>query len=76
MKKEILISGIGWISSGIISAGVYYLKTSIISSTGNNAGLLYLGIFVIFVGAALLAENKKIGRMMEEIKKRQAKAKL
>jgi hypothetical protein len=84
MRREILLSGTGWIGAGIVCIAVWGLEagnsvcscpsllagipTSSISvqcHCSNPVGLLYTGIFVIAVGAALFLLNKRIEKMMD-----------
>jgi uncharacterized membrane protein HdeD (DUF308 family) len=66
LRKEILIPAIGWIISGVISLVVWVIERN----RTNNSGLLYIGIFVIIIGIALLFTSKKIAKIMDDAKRK------
>jgi hypothetical protein len=63
VRKEVLLPAFGWIASGIICLTVWKIEFTHPTNT------LYLGIFVILVGIALLLLNKRIGKLIDKYKK-------
>lgn len=68
MKKEIMMAGLGWISSGLICIAVWLVERSF----ENGSGLFFTGLLVIIVGAWLLLLNKKLEKLTEQLKKKAA----
>ncbi len=64
MQRDIMISGLGWIASGIVCFAVWCVKYGL-TPASSEPGLIYIGFFLLAVGAALLAFNKKIGRIID-----------
>jgi hypothetical protein len=83
MRREILLSGTGWIGAGVVCMLVWSVEAgkmicsecpgALIPNSSISAhcqcsgpvGLLYTGVFVILVGAALFVLNRKIEGMMD-----------
>lgn len=59
MRKEVILPGIGWIASGIVSIYAWHINPS------SSSNLLYIGTFVIFIGILLFLANAKIGEMVD-----------
>lgn len=76
MRKEILVAGSGWISSGLTCIVVWLVERGFRNATG----LLWTGIIVIIVGAWLLLLNRSlegtIVRFQKQAEEREARAKL
>jgi hypothetical protein len=68
MKKEIMMAGLGWISSGLICIAVWLIERSF----ENASGLFFTGLIVIIIGAWLLLLNKKLEKLTEELKRKAA----
>ncbi len=62
MRKEILMAGAGWISSGLICIAVWLIERGF----ENAEGLLFTGLVVIIIGAWLLLLNKRLEKMIEK----------
>ncbi|MDE1870775.1 MAG: hypothetical protein KGI06_00865 [Candidatus Micrarchaeota archaeon] len=63
MRKEILVPGLGWISSGIVSIAVWYVHPV------TSHLLLYIGVLTIAVGISLLVSSKRLSAIIDEYKK-------
>lgn len=69
MRGQIISSGIGWIFAGaicIVIWGIEMLRNSC-SNCNNPIGLLYTGIFVVAIGAALILFNGRIGKFADKM---------
>jgi hypothetical protein len=66
MRKEIMMAGFGWISSGIICISVWLIERSF----ENASGLLFTGLVVIIIGAWLFLLNKRLEGIIEKFEAR------
>lgn len=64
MRKEVIIPGIGWIASGIVSICTWLVRA------GSSSNMLYIGILVILVGISLFLLNGRIGKIIDAHKTR------
>ncbi len=67
MRKEIFFAGSGWILAGVISLIGWSIEVS--DGAANPSNLLYTGIFVLAVGLALFASNKRISALMDKMQR-------
>jgi hypothetical protein len=69
MRMQIIISGIGWIVSGIISGYVWFIAKKL------HSGLIYIAILVIITGIGLFVFNKHIEKFADSMIARKQKDK-
>ena len=69
MRKEILMAGLGWISSGLICIAVWLVERGF----ENAEGLLFTGLVVIIIGAWLLLLNKRLEKLIERFEAQAAR---
>ncbi len=62
MRKDILMAGLGWISSGLICFVVWAIERGF----ENASGLLYTGLVVIIIGTWLLLLNRKLEKTIKK----------
>ncbi len=67
MRSEILLAGLGWIVAGVISIEGWKIELGRLGASAAPSNLLYTGILVLAIGAALLLMNKRITALEESM---------